>query len=51
MLPRPAKGMDQRIDKICEKIDGLKESLKVFLSEARSHFDSNHVTYVHNKRY
>ena len=31
MLPRPAKGMDQRIDKVCEKIDVMKESLKKFL--------------------
>lgn len=51
MLPRPAKGLDQRIDKVCEKIDVLKESLKQFLQRVRTHFDSNHVTYVHNKRY
>ena len=51
MLPRPAKGLDQRIDKICEKIDCLKESLKRFLTDTRTHFETNNITYIHNKRY
>ena len=51
MLPRPAKGLDQRIDKVCEKIDCLKESLKEFLAKLRAHFETNHIVYVHNKRH
>lgn len=51
MLPRPTKGMDHRIDKVCEKIDCLKESLKQFLGKIRERFENNYVTFVHNKRY
>lgn len=51
MLPRPVKGLDQRIDKVCEKIDIYKESLKQFLQQTRTFFESNSINFVHNKRY
>ena len=34
-MPRPAKGLDPRIDKVCEKMDSLKNDLTSFINEAR----------------
>ena len=51
LFPRPPKGVDQRIDKVCEKLDILEERLKQFLQQIRQSFDSNEINFVHTSRY
>ena len=44
-LPRPSKGLDPKIDKICEKIDSLKDDLKKFLAIAKEQFGSTGINF------
>lgn len=50
-MPRPAKGLDPRIDKVCEKMDSFKIDLTNFMNDAKTAFGSKGVSYVHNKKY
>ena len=50
-MPRPTKGLDVKIDKICDKVDGYKEDLKDFLAKAREQFGCNTIVYQHNRKY
>lgn len=50
-LPRPKHGLDPKIDRICERIDSIREKLKVFLNDIRKELASNAVTFQHTRRF
>jgi hypothetical protein len=43
--------MDQKIDEICDKIDGIKEEITQILKELRQATNSNAIVFAHNRKY